>query len=176
MILNKAVFLDRDGVLNFDTGYVSCADNFILIPGVVEGLTILQSLDFKLVVVTNQSGIARGMFSELDFMALTNHMTELFRRKGISLDGVYFCPHHPDITGICECRKPNPGLVLEAAEALNLDLGCSYMIGDKQSDVTAGISAGVKISALISPDNINPDENRFKSLFDFAVWLKKRSH
>ena len=127
-----AVFLDRDGVINQDTGYVSCVDDFHFIDGTIEALQILKKKGYCLVVVTNQSGIARGYFTEEQFMSLTEWMDWSLADRDVDLDGIYFCPHHPT-AGVgeyrqeCNYRKPAPGMLLDAAKDLKIDLANSYM-------------------------------------------------
>ncbi|WP_456479205.1 D-glycero-beta-D-manno-heptose 1,7-bisphosphate 7-phosphatase [Nautilia sp.] len=140
----KAAFLDRDGVINVDTGYVGKIEDFKFKEGIFELLKLLQDLDFALFVVTNQSGIARGYYTEKDFYKLTEWMIDEFRKKGIEIKDVRFCPHHPDITGMCECRKPKPGMILDLAEKYGVDLKNSIMIGDSDRDLEAAKRAGIK--------------------------------
>jgi D-glycero-D-manno-heptose 1,7-bisphosphate phosphatase len=142
-----AVFLDRDGVINVEREYLHRVEDFEFLPRAVAALHRLQAAGWRLVVVTNQSGIARGYYTEADYMRLTAHMQALLAREGVSLDLVLHCPHLPDaaITAhrrVCECRKPAPGMVLQAAHALQLDLAASVLIGDKASDIAAGRAAG----------------------------------
>ena len=149
-----AVFLDRDGVINQDTGYVSCVDNFHFIDGTIEALQILKKKGYCLVVVTNQSGIARGYFTEEQFMSLTEWMDWSLADRDVDLDGIYFCPHHPT-AGVgeyrqeCNCRKPAPGMLLDAAKDLKIDLANSYMVGDKAGDLQAAKAAGVGRKVLV---------------------------
>lgn len=144
-----AIFLDRDGVINVDHGYVSNQDDFEFIEGVFEACRAFKEKGYLLVVVTNQSGIARGMFTEDDFMALTEWMDWNFADKGVDFDGIYFCPHHPDITGDCACRKPKPGMLLDAQRFLKIDMANSVMIGDKAGDLKAAQEAGVLNRILV---------------------------
>lgn len=144
----RAAFIDRDGVLNEDRGYVSRAEDFHWLPGVVPALARIQAAGYALVVVTNQSGIARGFYTQADFEILTAHMREQLRVSGVTLDAVELCPHLPTATVPeyrvdCDCRKPRPGMILRAAKALELDLAASCLFGDKASDITAGRAAGV---------------------------------
>ena len=139
----KAAFLDRDGVINEDFGYVGKIEDFKFKEGIFELLKLLQNLGFTLFVVTNQSGIARGYYTKEDFYSLTEWMKEELKKEGIEIKDVRFCPHHPDITGECECRKPKPGMILDLAEEYNIDLKNSIMIGDSQSDMDACENAGV---------------------------------
>ncbi len=143
-----AAFIDRDGVINRDHGYVSRWEDFEFIPGVEAAMARLQQLGFAIVVVTNQSGIGRGYYDEAAFKALTAQMTDTLGARGVDVTGVYFCPHHPtkalgDYLKDCDCRKPAPGLLLRAAHDHQLALDQSIMIGDKLSDIEAGRAAGV---------------------------------
>lgn len=161
--LTKAVFLDRDGVINIDTGYVSHSDDFVFIEGVIDACKAIKDKGYEIVIITNQSGIARGYFSEDDFMTLTEWMDWSFADKGVDIDGVYFCPHHPD-KGIgnykqdCDCRKPQPGMIISAKEHLNIDLSQSYLVGDKLSDLQAGKNAGIPTSILVRTGKEVTDE------------------
>jgi D-glycero-D-manno-heptose 1,7-bisphosphate phosphatase len=151
---DRAVFLDRDGVINVDRHYLHRVDDFAFIPGVPHALHRLQQTGWKLVVVTNQSGIARGMYTEDDYQRLTQHMQALLAEAGVTLDAVLHCPHLPDgsvpaYRAECECRKPAPGMLLQAARELDLDLARSVMVGDKGSDLQAGRGAGVARCLLV---------------------------
>lgn len=149
-----AIFLDRDGTMNVDHGYVHEIDNFQFIDGVIEAMQELKKMGYALVMVTNQSGIARGMFSEDTFMKLTEWMDWSLADRDIDLDGIYFCPHHPEAVveeyrQQCDCRKPEPGMLLAAEKELNIDMAASYMVGDKIDDMLAGKAAGVGIKVLV---------------------------
>lgn len=139
-----AVFLDRDGTLNEEKGFVHLWQDWNWLPGVIEGLRKLQTAGFRLIVASNQSGIARGLYPEDDWRKLCRQINADLSPYGARIDGFYFCPHHPDYTGLCGCRKPKPGLLLAAARDLNLDLSASWLIGDKKSDVDAALAAGCK--------------------------------
>ena len=151
---NRAVFLDRDGVINVDNGYVSKVDDFEFIDGVIEACQKIKEKGYQLIIITNQSGIARGYFSEDDFINLTQWMDWSLADKGVELDGIYYCPHHPE-HGIgeykqaCDCRKPQPGMIHNATEHLGLDLSQCYLVGDKESDIKAGQNAGIATNILI---------------------------
>jgi len=150
----RAAFIDRDGVLNEDHGYVCRADDFRWLPGAVQALQALQRAGYALVVVTNQSGIARGLYTAADMDTLHDHMRAHLQKHGVALAGVYACPHHPDAVLpayrlACECRKPQPGMILQATHELALDLAASCLFGDKPSDIEAGRSAGVGRSWLV---------------------------
>lgn len=157
----RAAFLDRDGVINIDHGYVWRVQDFEFVPGVREAAAELARLGFAIVVITNQAGIARGMYTEADFFALTQWMRERFAEAGVTLAGVYHCPHHPT-EGLgawrvdCNCRKPAPGMLLAAARDLGLDLGASVIFGDKCDDMRAGRAAGVGLRVFLGKDGLAP--------------------
>ena len=137
--MNKAIFLDRDGTINVDKAYLSKIEDFEYIPGVIEGLRMLQDARFILIIVTNQSGIARGYYSEEDFLKLNNWMLSDLKKKGIKIAQVYYCPHHPNgkiekYKMDCACRKPKLGMYEKAIEAFDIDLSLSFTIGDKIRD------------------------------------------
>lgn len=144
----RAVFLDRDGVLNHDRGYVSRPEDFEWMPGVMHALRALRRAGWALVVTTNQSGIARGLYGPAEFANLTAWMHSELARHGITLDALYHCPHLADAPLAqwqrqCGCRKPLPGMLRRAARDLQLDLAACVMVGDKPSDILAGRAAGV---------------------------------
>jgi D-glycero-D-manno-heptose 1,7-bisphosphate phosphatase len=141
-LLRRAVFLDRDGTLITERFYLADPDQVELVPGVGNALRALASAGFALVLVTNQSGIARGLYQERDFHAVQQRLNALLLECGISLDGVYFCPHHPEFSGPCDCRKPAPGMYQQAARDLALDLGRSVYVGDRVKDVLAALEFG----------------------------------
>lgn len=145
--LRKAVFLDRDGTLNIDKAYVGDPQDFELIDGVPQALKRLKDAGYILVVVTNQSGVARGYFTMQQVHELHHYLNQLLEPYGVAVDKFYFCPHHPTegaepFLMDCECRKGKPGMLLKAAQELNIDLRSSFMIGDKKSDIEAGLAAG----------------------------------
>lgn len=146
--MKKALFLDRDGVINVEKEYLYKIEEFEFIEGIFDLTRHFSSLGYLIVVVTNQSGIARGYYSEEDFAKLTVWMVEQFKKDGVAIAGVYHCPHHEKITGECSCRKPKPGMLLEAAEELHIDLENSIMVGDKERDIEAASRAGLKESYL----------------------------
>ena len=147
MMKRRAVFLDRDGTLTHPYHYPSRVEHLKLYDQIGPALRALQDMGFALVVITNQSGIARGYFTERDLERLHDYLRDTLATSGVHLDGIYYCPHHPD--GIipelairCHCRKPEPGMLLQAASDLNLDLGSSWFVGDILGDVEAGKRAG----------------------------------
>lgn len=145
-----AVFLDRDGVINHDSGYTSSAENFEFVDGIFELCRAASQSGYLLIVVTNQAGIARGYYSEQDFLTLTEWMYQRFEEEGAPLTDVFHCPYHPE-HGVGHYkqdsfdRKPNPGMLLRAVKKYGLDLGHSIMIGDKDSDMQAAKNAGVEV-------------------------------
>jgi D,D-heptose 1,7-bisphosphate phosphatase len=141
-----AVFLDRDGTLNNDPGYLGNPDKVELFPGTGKALAHLKKLNFKLIVISNQSGIARGIITQENVESVNKKINELLVTDNISIDAFYYCPFHPDFNSEedCSCRKPSPKMILEAAKDFNLDLKKSYFIGDNISDYECGINAGVK--------------------------------
>lgn len=153
-LTKPAVFIDRDGVINHDRGYISKVDDFEFIDGVFEACHALKEKGYLLVLVTNQSGIARGLYTEKEFITLTEWMDWSFADKGIEFDGIYYCPHHSDFGDEtykqdCDCRKPKPGMFISAQEELEIDMASSVMIGDKADDMRAAIAAGVKTNILV---------------------------
>jgi D-glycero-D-manno-heptose 1,7-bisphosphate phosphatase len=178
--VKAAAFLDRDGVINIDRGYVFRREDFEFVPGTLAAARELKAMGLALVVVTNQSGIARGFYGPEQFHALTDWMKETFAAHGAALDGVYFCPHHPTegeapYRQPCHCRKPAPGLLLDAARDLDIDLRRSVLFGDKASDLRAALAAGIPNRVLLGtdgreePDHVFPGglaTERFRSLTD----------
>lgn len=150
----RICFLDRDGVVIVEKNYLSDPDQVELIPGVSGALRELRKLGFRLAVVSNQSGVARGFFTETAVRAVNARMTEQLRSEGVELDAVVFCPHHPAGTESlyaceCECRKPRAGMLTSLAEKWDADLLHSVMIGDKISDMEAGVNAGCLYSVMV---------------------------
>jgi len=180
----RAVFLARDGVLNQARGYVARPDEFVWLPGAIEALRNLQQGGWRLVVASNQPGIARGLFGPAEYDNLTGWMQSELSRQGVRLDGVYHCPHLPDAPLAvwrrqCDCRKPLPGMLRRAARDLSLDLTGSVMIGDAPTDVTAGRAAGlgacIRIAEAIDHASFDiadpPADFTCASLAEAADWL-----
>ena len=150
----KAVFLDRDGVINIDHGYLFQPEQFDFIDGVFAACHHLQQLGYLLIVVTNQSGIARGYYSEHQFALLTSWMKQQFAAHGVKIDGVYYCPHHLEkgqnpYNIACDCRKPQPGMLLQAIREYGIDPAQSLMLGDKAADMQAAAAAGISRKVLV---------------------------
>ena len=149
-----AVFIDRDGVINVDHGYVHTVDEFEYIDGVFEACKKLKDMGYLLVLVTNQAGIARGMYTEDEFLTLTEWMDWNFVDNGVEFDGIYYCPHHPtegqgDYLQDCDCRKPKAGMFKSARDFLKIDMANSVMIGDKADDMKAAEAAEVGTKILV---------------------------
>jgi len=153
VVQRPALFLDRDGVINLDHGYLYRPDQVVFVEGIFDLCRHAHGLGYRIVVVTNQSGIGRGYFSESDFQALTTWMKGVFADQGCPITRVYFCPYHPTagIGPYCrdsDWRKPAPGMILAAAQELNLDLVNSVLVGDRPRDIAAGHAAGVGCTLL----------------------------
>jgi len=146
--MSKALFIDRDGVINVDKGHVYLTEDFEFSQGIFPLCMKYLNEGYIILVITNQAGIAKGIYTEADFVKLTEWMTYQFYRQGIIISKVYHCPHHPDINGSCQCRKPNPGMILQAIEEFDLDISECVLIGDKESDLEAGRRAGIPESNL----------------------------
>ena len=148
--MKKALFLDRDGVVNKEKNYLYEIEDFEFINGVFEACKYFQDKGYLIIIITNQAGIARGKYTEKDFLKLTNWMLKEFKKQNIKITKVYYCPHHPDFNVECNCRKPNPGMILEAKKEFDIDLNQSILVGDKNSDIETGIKVGIKSNFLIT--------------------------
>jgi D-glycero-D-manno-heptose 1,7-bisphosphate phosphatase len=144
---NRAVFIDRDGVINHDFGYVFKWEDFKFIDGAIDAMKILIKNNFMLFIITNQSGIGRGYYSICDLILLNKKLCEYLEFNGVKIEEIYYCPHLPEEK--CACRKPSPSLILQAEREHSINLQRSFMIGDKLSDVEAGLRAGVGTNILI---------------------------
>jgi D-glycero-D-manno-heptose 1,7-bisphosphate phosphatase len=147
--MNKALFLDRDGVINVDKVHVYLEKDFEFSEGIFGLCRKYFDAGYIILVITNQAGIAKGLYTEADFLHLTEWMIDQFHNRGIVISKVYYCPHHPDITGDCECRKPRPGMILQAIEDFSLNISECVLIGDNESDIAAGRNAGIPESNLL---------------------------
>ena len=148
MKANRAVFLDRDGVLMEDHNYVGDVDRVVVIQAAVPALQRLQAAGYKLFVVTNQSGVGRGYFTHEHVKQVHAHLDEQFAKAGVKIERYYVCPHHPDDN--CACRKPSPKSLRDAAREFQLDLARCYMVGDRSSDIQAGHNAGVRTILVLT--------------------------
>lgn len=170
---SKALFLDRDGVINVEKNYLYKIEDFEFIDGIFELCNYFQNLGYKIFVVTNQSGIARGYYSEDDFLKLTDYMVKEFLKKNIKISKVYFCPHQPDISGSCNCRKPEAGMLLLAQKEFNLDLENSVLVGDKERDVESGLKAGLKKTYLFDENQTILDSKATKIVSNLKNIMEK---
>ncbi len=170
--MKKACFLDRDGVVIEDANYLSDPEQVRLIPGAADAIRALHDAGYAVVLVSNQSGIARGYFTTDDLKRVEQKINQELEAAGAvsPFDGIYYCPHHkkgiiPEYTADCGCRKPKPGLLLRAAADLNLDLSRSFIIGDKASDGNAGFNAGCSAAVLVrtghGPEEVLPEKENF---------------
>lgn len=146
--LHRALFLDRDGVVNKELSYLFMPSQVEFVPGIFELCQLVQGQDFKLIIITNQAGIARQLYTEADFHALMDWIIAQFATRGVEIDSYYYCPHHPqaDLEKYrrdCPNRKPKPGMLLQAARERSIDLSRSVLVGDRCTDMAAGIAAGV---------------------------------
>ncbi len=152
-MLHHAIFLDRDGTINVDTGYLKKTDEVIILPGVSQGIRKLKdTFGFKIVVISNQAGVAKGLITLEDVEDVNKRVAELLKADGALIDSFYYCPFHPDFNSKEEanCRKPSPEMIFNAAKDLSIDLTRSYMVGDRSSDIECGINANVKTVLLQS--------------------------
>jgi len=178
---NKAVFLDRDGVINLDKGYVYRWEDFEFLPGAVDAMRRFSQAGYALIIVSNQSGIARGYYSESQYQELTSSIEDYLARRGVHLTGVYHCPHHVDgkikeLSIHCECRKPAPGMLLQAMRDHDLDMAQSILVGDKISDIQAAHAAGVGRSYFVAGEidlalQVQPADGVLGSLYECANQL-----
>ncbi len=176
--MNKALFLDRDGVINVEKNYVYRIEDFEFMEGILELCALAQKLDFKLIVITNQAGIGRGYYTVADYERLTEWMLQQFSSHGVCIDRVYYCPYHPT-EGIGKYRqdsfdrKPNPGMILKAKEDFSLDLSRSVLVGDKDSDLEAGRTAGIRYNLKLRHNDVSPakDKLEFSDLHSIGEWI-----
>jgi len=153
----KAIFLDRDGVINKEVGYLHKIKDFQFIDSVFDACLHFQSLGFKLIIVTNQSGIGRGYYDESEFQLVNNWMLQQFNNQGIKILDVFFCPHGPE-SG-CDCRKPKPGMLTQASKKHNINMEDSWMIGDKEADIQAANAAGIQNTILVKSGHAIDERN-----------------
>jgi D,D-heptose 1,7-bisphosphate phosphatase len=180
--MNKAVFLDRDGVINKEVNYLHKKEDFQFTENCIEALKILQSHGYLLFIITNQAGIGRGYYSEQDFEQLTQWMLGVLNKNGVKINDVKFCPHHPE-HGLgkyktqCSCRKPEIGMLTPLIEQYNIDVNNSILVGDKISDITAGKNANISSLILVESGHDLPKAipdavtEVHKNLYQFAISL-----
>lgn len=190
-MMKRAVFLDRDGTINTEVGYLNHPDQVELIPRAGAAVKLLNQSGFIVIVITNQAGIARGLVREELLPAIHEKLAQLLQQKGAAIDGFYYCPHHPEgvveqyrIT--CDCRKPLPGMLLRAARELNIDLAASYVIGDKSCDIELGRNAGARSILVLTGYGVTelalhrkarlaPPDYIALDLYDAAHWIRKEN-
>jgi D-glycero-D-manno-heptose 1,7-bisphosphate phosphatase len=161
----KTIFLDRDGVINKEVNYLSKIDDFEFIEGVFEACMYFQDLDYKIIIVTNQSGIFRGLYSLTDYKLVTNWMLKQLKKNGIQILDIFYCPHSP--TSNCKCRKPKPGMLIKARNKHKIDMKKSWLIGDKENDIIAANNAGIKNTILVkSGHKINESQSNAKYILN----------
>ena len=168
----KTIFLDRDGVINKEINYLHKIDDFEFIDGVFETCQYLISLDYQIIVITNQSGISRGFYTEKDFQIITEWMIAEFQKNDIIILDIFHCPHLPNSN--CNCRKPKPGMLLDAKYKHNIDMQNSWLIGDKEIDIIAANSAGISNTILVrSGHKINESTSNAKYFID-SIYQSKQ--
>jgi D-glycero-D-manno-heptose 1,7-bisphosphate phosphatase len=185
--MKKAVFLDRDGTINKEVNYLSHPGQIELISGSAEGIKLLNENGFTVVVITNQSGVARGIIEEEKLPLIKDRLCSLLEERGAKIDGYYYCPHYPDgkiekFAVKCDCRKPEPGMLRKAAEDLDIELKGSYVVGDKVCDVVLGKNVGA-VSIMVKTgygeseaENYEPSPDyTADNLFDAAQWIIKNN-
>ena len=180
---SRALFLDRDGVVNVDSHYVHRPEDFEFMDGIFELCRIGQEQGYTPVIITNQAGIGRGYYSEVDFHALTTWMLARFSEEDVQIGGVYYCPFHPE-HGLgqyrreSDCRKPNPGMILQAQQELGMDLASSILVGDKESDIEAAMRAGVGMNILIGRQALAAPSQanlRLSTVREAAHWIQSQA-
>ena len=167
----KALFLDRDGVINIDHGYVSKIEKFEFTEGIFELLHLFIEKGYKLFIVTNQSGIGRHYYSEDDFKKLTNWMLEAFKKEHIAIESVAYCPHAPEEK--CNCRKPQMGMVDEILTQNEIDLESSWLIGDKQSDIDLAINSKIQHTIAVGKREIKNSTYSFQTILECKLFLEE---
>ncbi|MFH1392445.1 MAG: HAD family hydrolase [bacterium] len=164
--MSKWLLLDRDGVLNLDNpSYVHKVKDYQFVDGAIPALKRLTDAGFKIIIITNQSGIARGMYSKQNFQMLSKYITSELKKAGVAIRATYHCPHHPDITGDCDCRKPKPGMILKAFRDLkiNLEKDEVWLIGDTDRDIEAANNASLHIQTIkTKTQGREPDASKIK--------------
>lgn len=162
--MNKAIFLDRDGIINVDKSYVYKIEDFEFCEGIFAALKHFQNLGFLLILITNQSGIGRKYYTSEDFSILSLWMSEQLKQEGIFLTDIFYCPHSPEEN--CTCRKPKPQMLLDAIAKYNIDPKASWIIGDKPTDIEAGKNAGIAHSIFVNNLPCKDAKYSVKSIFD----------
>ena len=168
----KTIFLDRDGVINKEVNYLHKIDDFEFIDGIFNACLYFQNLGYKIIIVSNQSGIYRGYYNENDYKIITKWMLAQFKEKGITILDTFYCPHGPKST--CKCRKPKPGMFIEAKTKHNTDMKHSWMIGDKEVDIEAANAAGIKNTILVRSGHTIDESNSAAKFFLNSIKQSKQ--
>lgn len=177
--------MDRDGTINKEVNYLYKPDDFVFVPGTVEAIKILHKLGYKVIVITNQAGVARGYYDEKDIKMLHKYIDALLEKEGTYINAYYYCPHHPEglvenYSMECKCRKPQIGLIKKAVEEFKIDLSKSIIIGDKEIDILTGKNAGIGKSVLVKSGHPADEKDTladlvYDDLYDFAIELASKS-
>lgn len=186
--MNKAVFLDRDGTINFDVGYLNHPDHLKLLPGSAEAIKMLNEADYKVVIISNQSGVARGLFPEDVLQSIDKKLQKELLKAGAYIDANYYCPHHPEhgvypYKAACDCRKPRTALIDKAIKNLSIDPKVSFFVGDKATDIECGQKAGTStVLVLTGMGRESQDSEKIKTrkpshiadnLLEAVKWILK---
>lgn len=181
---DKVIFLDRDGTINKEVNYLYQINNFEFISGAPKAIRLFHELGYMVIVVTNQSGVARGYYKETNVILLHNYINTLLKKENTYIDSFYYCPHHPEgvikrYSYVCECRKPKVGMIKQASYDFDIDLYNSILIGDKNIDIQTGKNAGIGKNYLVRSgykinDNDTLADGIFDNILDVAIYLKKQ--
>lgn len=168
----KTIFLDRDGVINKEVNYLHNIDDFEFIDGVFEACRHFQKLGYEIIIITNQSGIARGYYTEFDYQLITKWMLDQFEERNVKILDVFHCPHGPDSS--CNCRKPKPGMLLKAINQYGIDMKRSWMIGDKDVDIKAANAANIQNTIMVKSGHpIDLKNSKAKYVLDSIKQVKE---